>query len=83
MSWATTTVGHGGDVVRDVMLVAVKNCFNDSLMVPGEIEWLTDNGSGYIAERTRTFATELGLKPPTTPLCSPKSNSMAESFVRR
>jgi transposase InsO family protein len=30
-----------------------------SLKAPEEIEWLTDNGSGYIAEPTRTFAAEL------------------------
>ena len=82
MSWAATTGGHSGDVVRDVMLAAVENRFGDALKAPAEIEWLTDNGSGYIAERTRTFAAELGLKPLTTPVCSPQSNGMAESFVK-
>jgi putative transposase len=82
MSWAATTGGHSGDVVRDVMLAAVENRFGDTLKAPDEIEWLTDNGSGYIAERTRTFAVELGLKPLTTPVCSPQSNGMAESFVK-
>ena len=62
MSWAATTGGHSGDV----MLAAVENRFGDALKAPEQIEWLTDNGSGYIAERTRTFATELGLKPPPT-----------------
>lgn len=82
MSWAATTGGHSGDVVRDVMLAAVENRFGDALKAPAEIEWLTDNGSGYIAERTRTFAVELGLRPLTTPVCSPQSNGMAESFVK-
>lgn len=48
---------------------------------PAEIEWLTDNSSGYTAEKTRAFAADIGLKPLTTPVCSPQSNGMAESFV--
>lgn len=82
MSWVATTGGHSGDVVRDVMLAAVESRFGNTLKALEEIEWLTDNGSGYIAERTRTFAAELGLKPLTTPVCSPQSNGMAESFVK-
>ncbi|AUT75540.1 IS3 family transposase [Paraburkholderia hospita] len=82
MSWAATTGGHSGDVVRDVMLAAVENRFGDALKAPSEIEWLTDNGSGYTAEKTRTFASDIGLKPLTTPVCSPQSNGMAESFVK-
>ncbi|WP_175166533.1 IS3 family transposase, partial [Paraburkholderia fynbosensis] len=82
MSWAATTGGHSGDVVRDVMLAAVENRFGNVLKAPTEIEWLTDNGSGYTAEKTRTFASGIGLKPLTTPVCSPQSNGMAESFVK-
>jgi putative transposase len=74
--------GHSGDVVRDVMLAAVENRFGATLKGPEIIEWLTDNGSGYIAEKTRHFAVELGLHLLTTPVCSPQSNGMAESFVR-
>ncbi|MPW11607.1 IS3 family transposase [Paraburkholderia sp. CNPSo 3155] len=82
MSWAATTGGHSGDVVRDVMLAAVENRFGNVLKAPTEIEWLTDNGSGYTAEKTRDFASGIGLKPLTTPVCSPQSNGMAESFVK-
>ncbi|WP_288845551.1 IS3 family transposase [uncultured Paraburkholderia sp.] len=82
MSWAATTGGHSGDVVRDVMLAAVENRFGNVLKAPSEIEWLTDNGSGYTAERTKAFASGIGLKPLTTPVCSPQSNGMAESFVK-
>ncbi|BAK76795.1 Integrase, catalytic region [Pseudogulbenkiania sp. NH8B] len=46
------------------------------------IEWLSDNGSAYTAEATRTFARMLGLEPVTTPVCSPQSNGMAESLVK-
>ncbi|CAG9183905.1 hypothetical protein LMG23994_05260 [Cupriavidus pinatubonensis] len=28
-----------------------------------DIEWLTDNGSGYTADKTRAIAADLGLKP--------------------
>jgi putative transposase len=82
MSWAATTGGHSGDVVRDVMLAAVENRFGNVAKAPAEIEWLTDNGSGYTADKTRAFASDIGLKPLTTPVCSPQSNGMAESFVK-
>jgi putative transposase len=31
MSWAATTAGHSGDIVRDVMLAAVENRFASEL----------------------------------------------------
>ena len=34
-----------------------------------------------IAAETRALARSLGLKPINTPVCSPQSNGMAESFV--
>ena len=82
MSWVATTGGYSGDVVRDVMLAAVEQRFGNVPKAPAQIEWLTDNGSGYIAGKTREFAAEIGLKPLTTPVCSPQSNGMAESFVK-
>jgi putative transposase len=82
MSWAATTGGHSSDVVRDVMLAAVENRFGSALNAPTEIEWLTDNGSGYTADKTRAFASAIGSRPLTTPVCSPQSNSMAERFVK-
>lgn len=82
LSWAATTAGHSGDVVRDVMLAALEHRFGHADQVPQQIEWLTDNGSGYIATKTREFAGRIGLKPLTTPARSPQSNGMAESFVK-
>lgn len=64
------------------MLAAVENRFGNELHTPSEIEWLSDNGSGYTADETRRFAAAIGLKPLTTPVCSPQSNGMAESFVK-
>ncbi|MGC2971772.1 IS3 family transposase [Paraburkholderia aspalathi] len=81
ISWAATTGGHSGDVVRDVMLAAVEQRFGTA-QASSTIEWLSDNGSAYIDHRTRSFARELGLKPLTTPVRSPQSNGMAERFVK-
>ena len=50
--------------------------------LPRPIEWLSDNGSCYVARDTRTFARDIGLLPKTTPLESPQSNGIAEAFVR-
>lgn len=50
--------------------------------LPQSIEWLSDNGSPYVARETRSFARNVGLVPKTTPLESPQSNGMAEAFVR-
>ncbi len=72
MSWAATTAGHSGDIVRDVMLAAVENRFGSALHTPSEIEWLSDNGSGYTADETRRFAMDIGLKLLTTPCAARK-----------
>jgi putative transposase len=48
----------------------------------GYHQWLSDNGSCYIAGDTRRFARDIGLEPRTTPIESPLSNGMAEAFVR-
>jgi putative transposase len=64
------------------MMQAVENRFGPNCKPPKPIEWLTDNGSCYTAAETRRFAKQLGLKPVTTPVTSPQSNGMAESFVK-
>jgi len=46
------------------------------------VDTSSTNGSGYTADDTRRFAVAIGLKPLTTPVCSPQSNGMAESFVK-
>ena len=82
MSYVATTGGIGGEEVRDLMVAAVEHRFGRINRLPQTIEWLSDNGSGYIATETRRFARELGLEPRTTPVESPQSNGMAEAFVR-
>ena len=64
------------------MMQAVEYRFGASSTVPNEIRWLSDNGSCYTAQETRTFARQLGLKPVTTPVESPQRNGMAESLVK-
>jgi hypothetical protein len=39
--------------------------------LPVTIEWLSDNGSCYVAGETRSFARDIGLEPRTTPIESP------------
>jgi putative transposase len=52
ISWVATTGGITGDLVRDLMVEAVEARFASAL--PGRpIEWLTDNGSPYVARDTR------------------------------
>lgn len=82
MGFVATTGGIGGEEVRDLMVAAVEHRFGGVNRVPRTIEWLTDNGPGYVAHETRRFARSLGLEPRTTPLESPQSNGMAEAFVR-
>jgi putative transposase len=82
MSWVATTKGIDAALVGDLMMQAVENRFGPNGKPPKPIEWLTDNGSCYTAAETRSFAKQLGLKPVTTPVTSPQSNGMAESFVK-
>jgi putative transposase len=82
MSYVATTSGLKGEDIRDLMLAAVEHRFGAVARLPQTIEWLTDNGSCYVAHDTRRFARTLGLEPRTTPVQSPESNGMAEAFVR-
>ena len=82
MSFVATTGGITSEDVRDLMVAAVEHRFGRVSRLPSTIEWLTDNGSCYVARETRRFANEIGLVACTTPLESPQSNGMAEAFVR-
>jgi putative transposase len=82
MSFVATTSAITGEDVRDLMVAAVEHRFGRVNRLPLEIEWLTDNGSCYLARETRRFARDIGLAPRSTPLESPQSNGRAEAFVR-
>ncbi|WP_228393860.1 IS3 family transposase [Pseudomonas helleri] len=81
IGWVASPTGYSGDDIRDLMLESVEKRFGDQLPST-PVQWLSDNGSTYIAEQTRLFARQIGLQPVTTPVRSPQSNGMAESFVK-
>ena len=75
--------GLPGEPVREMLIEAVERRFGSVEAVPDghELEFLSDNGGAYIAADTRALARSLGLKPINTPVCSPQSNGVADSFV--
>jgi len=82
IAWhAVAGSGISGSMVRDMMLEAVEARFA-VLRAPHPLEWLTDNGSAYTARETRDFAAALNLVPCFTPVQSPQSNGISESFVK-
>ena len=82
ITWTATTAGIAGEQVRDLMVEAVERRFGPVVHTPHAIEWLADNGSAYTAHDTVAHAHALGLVPCFTPVHSPESNGMAESFVK-
>ena len=84
MAWrAWEGKGLPGEPVREMLIEAVEQRFGGVDAIPQDhvLEFLSDNGGAYIAADTRSMARQLGLKPINTPVCSPQSNGMAESFV--
>jgi transposase InsO family protein len=81
LSYLATTGGISGEMVRDVMALAIENRFGSERM-PHIVQWLSDNGSAYTAYETQSLARLMGLEPRTTPYYSPESNGMAESFIK-
>ena len=69
--------------VMDGIIEAVEKRFGAVEAVPAGhlLQFLSDNGGAYIAHETKRIARSLGLTPVNTPVCSPQSNGMAESFV--
>ena len=81
IAWEAGTGGYTGESVRNLMFMCVERRFGTDF-VPHAVEWLSDNGSAYTAHETIAFARSLGLVPCFTPVRSPESNGMAESFVK-
>jgi putative transposase len=73
--------GLNQTMVCDMMVKAVETRFG-AYKTPHPVEWLSDNGSAYIAKETANIASALGLKLCFTPPRSPQSNGMSESFVK-
>jgi len=82
MSYAATTRGISGEMIKDLMAEAIACRFGFTNQIPEKIEWLSDNGSAYTAHETRSFAKMMGLETITTPVQSPESNGMAEAFIK-
>jgi putative transposase len=81
ISWAATTAGISGEMIRDMMVRCVEQRFG-TLRAPQPVQWLSDNGSIFAAHRTIEIALALNLAPCFTPVESPESNGMAEAFVK-
>lgn len=82
ISWVATTGGIDSSDIRDLMVESVERRFGLVDKLPQPVEWLSDNGSPYIAGDTRALARYIGLVPCTTPIQSPQSNGMAEALVK-
>lgn len=81
------------DLPKSSMLVAKTNCsaVTDIVSITNHYfdlfgcrsaGQLSDNGSGYIARETRALAHDIGLIACRTPYRSPRSNGVAEAFVK-
>lgn len=82
MRYVATTGGITAVMVQDLLVETMEYRFASRDQLPHAVEWLTDNGSCYIARETRAFAANLGFTVCTTPVRSPQSNGMAEAFVK-
>ena len=82
ISFVSTNQGISGEMVRDLIAESVEKRFGKINKLNQPLEWLTDNGSCYVAGQTVLFAKNLGMTVCTTNYCSPESNGMAESFVK-
>ena len=73
--------------MRQNLIEAVEKRFGTVEPVPTghTLEFVSDNGSAYIAIQMRQMARALGLKPINTPVCSPQSfvNTFRRDYVSR
>jgi putative transposase len=81
MKWVASSQGISGEAIRDLMLETIEYRFGKD-RAPYSIQWLSDNGSCYVARETVAFGLELGFDIRTTPVRSPESNGMSEALVK-
>jgi transposase InsO family protein len=62
ISWAATTAGISGEIIRDMMVHCVEQRFA-AIRAPHSVQWLSDNGSIFAAHRTIEIALGLSLVP--------------------
>ena len=77
---SATTAGISGETAPDLMVACVERRFGIS-KAPQAVEWLSDNGSAYIAKNTLDTASALALNLGFTPVRSTELNGIAEAFV--
>ena len=66
MSFLATASGVSGADARDLMLAAVEHRFGNVNRLPITIEWLSNNGSCYLAGETRaSLATSASIREPS------------------
>lgn len=82
ISYISSTVGIDGKTIRDLIFESMEYRFGKIDVLPQTIQWLSDNGSCYVARETVAFARNRGFDVRTTPAYSPESNGMAEAFVK-
>jgi len=68
-------------MIRDLMLESADRLFGKQ-ETAYPVEWVSDNASCYRTHETDSFAQSIDLAPCFTPVRSPQSNGMAESFVK-
>ncbi len=75
IAWsAVANGGVSGPMVRDLMIAAIERRFG-SLKVPHRVEWLSDNGSAYIAADTADTARALASLCFSRPCAAPKATA--------
>lgn len=82
MCYVASNKGIDGEMIRDLMTETMHYRFGQVNELPRRIQWLTDNGSCYVARETVLFGRSIGLDICTTRPYSPESNGMAEAFVK-
>lgn len=83
ISWVSSSRGIDGALVRDLMTETMEERIGLKQKPKHSIQWLSDNGPGYVARETVHYGRSLGLQICTTAPYSPESNGMAEAFVKR
>ncbi len=68
--------------MQDLVITAIENRFGRINLLSEPIEWLTDNGSCFIAKDTASLLRDIGMEPCTTPVRSPQSNGMAATRLQ-
>lgn len=78
---AVANAGISVEMICDLMVTSLERRFGRT-RASHRVEWLSDNGSAYIAWQTAQTAAALRLMLLVSPVRSRQSNGMSESFVK-